>query len=62
MELLKTLSLLDATVLKREVAPLLKIPDNYEKTILTMDKTYLTDYRGIRFQHILDFLMESYES
>jgi hypothetical protein len=44
-------------VKKRELAPLLAINDNYEKTILSLDKTYLTDHAGIRFQNIIDFLL-----
>lgn len=52
------LSLLDEKVKQREIAPLKAIPDNYEKTILSMDKTYITDYEGIKFKNIIDFLME----
>jgi hypothetical protein len=39
--------------------PLLLIRDNYEKTILTMDKTFTTDYEGIRLRNIIDFLLEA---
>ena len=52
-----TLSLMDESVKKRELAPLIAMSDNYEKTILSMDKTYITDYEGIRFQNIIDFLL-----
>lgn len=52
-----TLSLLDEGVKTRELAPLLSINDNYEKVILSMDKSYVTDHEGIRFQNIIDFLM-----
>lgn len=52
------LSLLDEKVKQREIAPFKAIPDNYEKTILSMDKTYITDYEGIKFKNIIDFLME----
>ena len=52
-----TLSMMDESVKKREIAPLAAIPDNYEKTILSMDKTYLTDVEGIRYQNIIDFLL-----
>ena len=52
-----TLSLLDEAVKKREIAPLAAINDNYEKTILSLDKTYITDYEGILYQNIIDFLL-----
>lgn len=50
------LTLMDEKVKERELAPLKAIPDNYEKTILSMDKTYITDYEGIKFENIIDFL------
>ena len=53
-----TLSLMDEKVMLRETAPLIAISDNYDKTILSMDKTFLTNYEGIRFQNIIDFLLE----
>ena len=53
-----TLSLLDEKVKKRELAPLKAITDNYEKTIISMDKTYITDHEGIKFKNIIEFLME----
>ncbi len=52
------LTLMDEKVKERELAPLKAIPDNYEKTILSMDKTYITDYEGIKFENIIDFLTE----
>ena len=52
------LTLMDEKVKERELAPLRAIPDNYEKTILSMDKTYITDYEGIKFENIIDFLTE----
>lgn len=52
------LTLMDEKVKERELAPLKAIPDNYEKTILSMDKTYITDYEGIKFKNIIDFLAE----
>jgi len=54
-----TLSLMDESVKARELAPLMAITDNYEKTVLSMDKTYVTDYEGIRFENIVDFLLDS---
>ena len=52
-----TLSLLDPAVKERELAPLKAIPDNYEKTVLSLDRTYITNNNGIRFTNIIDFLM-----
>lgn len=52
-----TLSMMDESVKTRELAPLIAIHDNYEKFILSMDKTYITDHEGIRFQNIIDFLL-----
>ena len=52
------LTLMDEKVKERELAPLKAIPDNYEKTILSMDKSYITDHEGIKFQNIIDFLTE----
>lgn len=37
-------SILDETTRARELAPLRKIPDQYEKVILTMDRTFVKDF------------------
>ena len=42
---------------KREIAPLAVIGYNYEKTILSMDRTYITDHEGILFLNVIDFLL-----
>jgi predicted AAA+ superfamily ATPase len=52
-----TYSLMDESVKKRELAPLQAINDNYEKAILSMDQTYITDHEGIKFLNIIDFLL-----
>lgn len=52
-------SLVDETTRSREIAPLLAIPDNYKKVILTMDRTYIHDYEGIDIVNIVDFLLEN---
>ena len=52
-----TLSLMNESVKEREMTPLAAINDNYEKTILSMDKTYITDHDGILFKNIIDFLL-----
>lgn len=48
----------DPHTLERELVPLQKIPDQYEKILLTMDRDYIEDYNGIRKQNIVDFLLE----
>ena len=53
-----TLSMLDETVRNRELKPLKDIKDNYEKTIITMDKLYAnTSEDGIKIKYLIDFLM-----
>jgi len=52
-----TLSMMDEKVKEREIAALEVINDNYEKLILSMDKTYITDHEGINFMNIIDFLL-----
>jgi len=46
---------------EREFGNLLKIKDNYPKTVLSMDKFYAQDYQGIKRQNIIEFLMEAKE-
>ena len=43
----------------REIRPLENIRDNYEKTILTMDRLTLGNYNGIQVRHLLDWLLET---
>ena len=42
---------------ERELRPLRSVPDQYEKYILTMDRTFVKDFDGIRNQHIIGFLL-----
>nr|DAK77191.1 MAG TPA: putative ATPase [Caudoviricetes sp.] len=42
----------------REIRPLQSIKDNYEKTILTMDRMTSGDYEGIKVVHLLDWLLD----
>lgn len=54
-----TLSLLEENVRNRELAPLKNINDNYEKTILTLDRVYNeTSEDGIKCKNIINFLLE----
>lgn len=54
-----TISLLEENVRNREFAPLKNINDNYEKTILTLDRVYNeTSEEGIKCRNIIDFLLE----
>ena len=54
-----TYSMLDNSVKNRELKVLRSINDNYEKTILTMDKIYNnTSEEGIKIKYLVDFLME----
>jgi hypothetical protein len=50
-------SVLDPTVLKRELSPFFAIRDNYQKCLLTLDELdYSTE--GIRHLNLMDFLLE----
>ena len=50
---------LDEEVLKRELAPLQRIADNYPKLLLTLDEVFATaDYDGIQKRNVLDWLLE----
>lgn len=42
---------------EREMAPLRAIQDNYEKTVLTLDRLTPGNYDGIRVLHLLDWLL-----
>ena len=44
-------------VRERELRPLKQIPDNYEKIVLSMDKSYIKSYEGIKALNIIDFLL-----
>lgn len=42
---------------ERELRPLQMIPDHYEKMILSMDRSYIRSYEGIRSLNLLDWLL-----
>ena len=51
----------DEYTLKRELTPLEKINDHYQKFILTLDDDPEADYNGIRRVNVLDWLMGDIE-
>lgn len=53
-----TQSLTDENVKKREIRSLESISDNYEKIILTMDKSINNDFNGIKVMNIIDWLLK----
>jgi predicted AAA+ superfamily ATPase len=42
---------------ERELRPLQLIKDNYEKIILSMDKSYIRSYKGIKALNLIDWLL-----
>ncbi|MEG0376971.1 MAG: ATPase, partial [Eubacterium sp.] len=53
-----TETLLSEATRERELRPLRLINDNYEKMVLSMDKSFITSYDGIKAVNIIDFLLE----
>jgi len=53
-----TESMTGEEVRERELRPLRLIQDNYEKIVLSMDKSYIKSYEGIKALNIVDFLLE----
>jgi predicted AAA+ superfamily ATPase len=45
------------SALERELRPLRAIRDNHEKIVLSMDKSYITSYDGIKTLNLIDFLL-----
>ena len=52
-----TETLADKTTQEREIAPFRSTQDFYERTIITTDKTYVTNVNGIKLVNIIDFLL-----
>ena len=52
-----TETMLAESVMERELRPLRAIRDNHEKIVLSMDKSYITSYDGIKTLNIIDFLL-----
>ena len=57
-ETLKGIDINDTKILERELRSLKKIDDNYEKLILTFDKTPLANEDGIIIRNVLDWLLD----
>lgn len=41
----------------RELRPLRLIPDNYEKIVLSMDRSFINSYDGIKVENLIDWLL-----
>lgn len=52
-----TESIQSPETLERELRPLRMIPDNYEKIILSMDRSYINSYEGIKSLNLIDWLL-----
>ena len=52
-----TESMLSPETRERELRPLRMIQDNYEKIVLSMDKSYITSYDGIKALNLIDWLL-----
>lgn len=50
-------TVLDEATRNREFAPLEAIADNYPKTVLTLDRVGVGDYRGIHHINVIDWLL-----
>ncbi len=42
---------------ERELRPLRLIPDNYEKIVLSMDRSFINSYDGIKIENLIDWLL-----
>jgi predicted AAA+ superfamily ATPase len=42
---------------ERELDPLRSINDNYEKVVLSMDRSFVNSYEGIKIKNVVDFLL-----
>ncbi|MCL2105688.1 MAG: ATP-binding protein [Oscillospiraceae bacterium] len=53
-----TATMLAEETRERELRPLRAIADNYEKVVLSMDRTPMADFDGIRSVNLISFLLE----
>ena len=47
----------DENTVQREFGNLQRIPDNYEKIVISMDKFFADEIKGIRLEYLLIFLV-----
>lgn len=52
-----TESMLSPETREHELRPLYMIPDNYEKIVLSMNRSYINSYDGIKSLHLIDWLL-----
>ena len=52
-----TETMLSPETRERELRPLRLIPDNHEKIVLSMDRSYITSYDGIKSLYLIDWLL-----
>ena len=52
-----TESMTGEDVRKRELAPLQRVRDNYEKIVLSLDPGLETSYEGIKSKNLIDWLL-----
>lgn len=52
-----SLAVMDETTFEREVKSLNSVPDNFPKTILTMDRVVSTPPNGIRAMNVIDWIL-----
>lgn len=57
-----TESMASPEVRARELRPLQLIQDNYEKVILSMDRSYINSYDGIKAWNLVDWLLDEIQS
>lgn len=50
-------SMLTQETRERELRSLRMIPDNYEKIVLSMDRSYIDSYDGIKTRNVIDWLL-----
>lgn len=48
----------DESTRGRELDPLRSINDHHEKVVLSMDRSYVNSYDGIKIKNIVDFMLE----
>ena len=52
--------MLNEDVRERELKPLLRIPDNYRKLVLTLEQSLDAEYEGIQVRGIVEWLLKGY--